>query len=382
MRFSRVVCGVGVALGLLWGGTVWAARTDSRSPVSYICIDGDSGRVISEENADQVRPPASMIKMMMMLLVCEGVRNGDWTLETLVTVGERAEKMGGTQVYVKQDETWPLGHLMQAVAVASANDAAMAVAEGLWGSEEAYKTRMNERAGELGMAHTTFRSVHGLPPEPGEPGDATTARDMALLARACVREPQIMEWVGMKEFQFRPTDAVRYNTNKLLWRLEGCDGMKTGFINDAGFCVTVTVKRGDIRLIMVVMGGPSSGERFNLAESEIDAAFSQVERVRLLAKGDLIGERVPVANSDAPAVKLAAAEDLWAVVKKGEADKVQFAQEAPPVIFPPMSAGAVVGEVTAQVGDETLGRAKLAVPSSVHEAGWRWKLTRSVAPVE
>ena len=237
-----------------------AAAKEEPEIVSTICVEAETGMVLAEENAAIVRPPASMIKMIQMLLVTEGLYKNSWTLETPIHVSLHAQKMGGTQVYLEAGETWTLGELMPAIAVASANDAAMAVAEGLWGSEEKYLEAVNARAKELGMASTEFHSVHGLPPDAGEEPDGTTARDMATLGRACVAYPYIMRLVGAKELQFRPEEAIKHNTNKLLWRMEDCDGIKTGYIRASGFCVTATAQRDGIRLIGVVMGCKKRGQ--------------------------------------------------------------------------------------------------------------------------
>ncbi len=234
-RLFRSTCCVVVCLGV--SASVFAAAA-SAPDVSVICVELDRGLVLYEEHADIKRPPASMIKLMLMLLVAEGYGRGDWTHDTAIPVSALAESMGGTQVYLNAGESWPLGELMRAVSVASANDAAMAVAEGLWGSEAKYLRAANARAGALGMKDTVIHGVHGLPPDNGEDFDQTTARDMAVLAAMCAKEPEIMGLVGQKELQFRPKDATKFNTNKMLWRMDDCDGMKTGFIRAAGFCVT------------------------------------------------------------------------------------------------------------------------------------------------
>lgn len=264
-----------------------AANTQPAAPeISTICVDASNGAVLSEQNADQQRAPASMVKMIQLLLVAEGLKTGRWTLETPIPISEHAQRMGGTQVFLTKGQTWPLGQLMNAVAVASANDAAMAVAEGLWGSEQAYLEAANLRANELGMSNTIFYSVHGLPPDKGKAGDLTTSRDMAILARHCAQQAQIMEWVGQKEFRFRPGDAVIYNTNKLLWRMENCDGIKTGYTRASGFCVAATAKRDGIRLICVVMGSPSKYGRFNLAKELMEKGFAELRRMQAASEAE------------------------------------------------------------------------------------------------
>lgn len=243
-------------------------------PVSALCIEAGTGRVLAEENADLRRPPASMVKMMQMLLVSEGLRSGRWTSDTPITATGHARRMGGTQVFLREGEVRTLGELMQAVAVASANDAAMAVAEGLWGSEEVYLAEVNERARNLGMNDSEFHSVHGLPPDRGEEPDRTTARDMALLARRCVRDPQILAWTRQTKVRFRPGEPYYPSTNKLLEGMDDCDGLKTGYIRAAGFCITATAEREGLRLIAVVMGHRNSKGRFRLAEKLLEEGFA------------------------------------------------------------------------------------------------------------
>lgn len=263
------------------GGAVAApAKKKEEDNASVICIDAETCRVLFSQNADLPRPEASLVKLMQLLLVAEGLEAGKWTLDQAIPVSAKAQGMGGTQVLLAQGETWPLGHLMHAVAVASANDAAMAVAEGLWGGEAEYLKAMNVRAAELGMKNTVYHSVHGLPPDKGEEPDQTTASDMALLGQNCVRHAQILDWTSTKEFQFRPGGAKFFNTNKLLWRLNDCDGLKTGYIRAAGFCVVATAKRDNQRLISVVLGSVSKYGRFNVAEKAIEDGFQVLAKIK------------------------------------------------------------------------------------------------------
>jgi serine-type D-Ala-D-Ala carboxypeptidase (penicillin-binding protein 5/6) len=347
---------------------------------SYICIEADSGLTITESNAGEVREPASMVKSMLMLLVAEGLDRGDWTLEDPITVSRHAESMGGSQVYLKEGETWTLAELMDAVAVASANDAAMAVAEGLWGSEEQYLDEANARAQELGMVDTVFCSVHGLPPEAGEEPDQMTARDMAVLAQWCVRHPQIITWVNRQELQFRPDEAVKYNTNKLLWHMTDCDGLKTGYTRAAGWCLTATAMRGDIRLIAVAMGCERRNDRFLFAEDLLDSGFQKVERKRLVARGQPIEPETSVLNCEIPAIRLTAAEDFSTVVLSDEPNTVQLVFEAPEALEAPLEKDAVVGKLYVQRDGQEIGQVPLVTPNHLPAAGWRWKLTRGALP--
>jgi len=339
-----------------------------KEPVSVICVEADTGLVLHEKHVDVPRPPASMVKMIQLLLVAEGLEAGRWTLETPVTVSKRAQHMGGTQVYVEAGEVWPLGQLMRAVAVASANDAAMAVAEGLWGSEEAYRKAANARALELDMDLTVFHSVHGLPPDAGEALDQSTARDMARLACEAVRHPQVLEWVGQKEIRFRPQDAIHYNTNKLLWRMEDCDGLKTGYIRAAKFCITATAQRNGIRLISVVMGSPSKYGRFNLAQEMMEEGFKKLKRIHAVQQGQPAGEALPVAGHSQK-VQLVADKDIWVIILNGNESTLEFYAERPDTLVPPIAAGTVVGELQIELGGVRLGRSPLSVPVDLPPTG-------------
>ena len=355
-----------------------AAAPKPKPDISSICIEAGTGLVIMEENPDTQRPPASMVKMIELLLVSEGLKAGKWTLDTTIKVTPKAAAIGGTGVGLKETEQFPLGQMMQAVAVCSANDAAMAVAEGLWGDEKTYLETANKRALELDMRNTKFNSVHGLPPAPGGEFDVTTARDMARLAQFCVIDPTILGWTSTKELQFRPADPVRKNTNRLLETMAECDGLKTGFISSAGFCLTATAVRDGIRLISVVMGTASNSNRFVESQKVLDTAFGQVTKKRVVAKGARVGEPVPVANCETPTVSLTAADDLWVVVKQDDADKLQVAPKYPALIQAPLTAGMPVGEVHVELAGKLLGTVALTAPVTLEEADLRWKLMNSL----
>lgn len=346
--------------------------------VSVICVEADTGAILYEKGADIVRPPASMIKLMLMLLVAEGLEQGDWTLDTVITASRHAQGMGGTQVYLAAGEKHPLRTLMHAVAVASANDAAMAVAEQLWGSEEAYLARMNERAQELGMTRSEFHSVHGLPPSRGEQPDKTTARDMATLGRACMTEPQVREWVAMKRFAFRTKDNLIRNTNELLWRMENCDGLKTGYIRAAGFCVTATAANEDFRLIVVVMGHKNKERRFTLAEDLFEYGFLNVRRAHLVKRGETSGPTVPVENCETPEITLGVEGDIWVTASQEEISRMEVKMVVPEALTAPMKKGATVGEAQLSLDGTTLQSVPLILPVDLEGAGWLWKLQHRI----
>jgi D-alanyl-D-alanine carboxypeptidase (penicillin-binding protein 5/6) len=319
-----------------------------------------------------------MVKLMMMLMVCEGIQEEKWTLDIPITVSPHAESMGGSQVYLKAGEVWTLGELVAALCVASANDAAMAIAEGLWESKENYLEAMNERAQELGMTHSTFHSVHGLPPDKGQKEDQTCASDMAILARKCTQEPLIMEWVGLKEFTFREGQAAKSNTNRLLWDLDGCDGLKTGFTRAAGWCLSVTAEREGIRLIGVVMGCKTSSGRFKLAAEIMEEGFRETERVRLLAKGAPVDPEVPVQNCTVPGARLTVPEEVWVTIPKTAKTDLKMLTETPALLRPPVEAGETLGNLRIALGDTVLAQTPLTLAEPLRPATLRWKLLHSV----
>lgn len=371
--------------GLLWClgcGTLLlcgAAAAKPKQPVSSICVEAETGLVLHQEHANLRRPPASMVKLVQLLMVDEGLEAGRWRLDQPIVVTKHAEKMGGTQVFLEAGEKWPLGHLMKAVAIASANDAAMAVAEGLWGSEEAYLKAMNKRVRELGMVDSKFFSVHGLPPDPGESFDQTTARDMALLARACVKRPRVRDWVSQRQFKFRPQDAVKYSTNKLLWRMPDCDGLKTGYIRAAGFCIAATARRNDIRLISVVMGSPSKYGRFNLAEKLMDDAFASVRRVKVVERGEAVSEPVIVLKGKPPEVRLVAGADIELLLTSEQLKRLKRVPVHPDGLTPPVGANTPVGRVDVLLDGKRLGSAPLVPPVELRPKGWYLHLEDGVA---
>ncbi|MCH7909931.1 MAG: D-alanyl-D-alanine carboxypeptidase, partial [Candidatus Hydrogenedentes bacterium] len=304
--------------------------------ISAFSIEAETGLVLLEHNADVVRAPASMVKIMLMLLVVEGLERGDWTLQTPIEASRHAQRMGGTQVYLHEGEVHPLEALMIAVAVASANDAAMAVAEGLWGSEEAYLANVNERARELGMDSSEFHSVHGLPPDRGEEPDKTTARDMATLARTCVRHPQILEWTNTVSFELRPAEGKKYTTNTLMRQMPECDGLKTGYIRSAGFCITATAEREGLRIISVVMGYNDNRARFDLAGRLLQEGLDDVRKERVVIRGVTPAPTVRVANSETKAVALEFSDDLWVTVRRSDWDRILVVLDHPEEMRAPM----------------------------------------------
>ncbi|MGI6138039.1 MAG: D-alanyl-D-alanine carboxypeptidase family protein [Candidatus Hydrogenedentales bacterium] len=360
----RIVLSLSLSLFLLSQSPVLA---DEALPVSYICLETETGQILMESNADIQRPPASMLKMMLMLLVEEGLQRGDWTYDQELTVSKRAQSMGGTQAYLKAGDVLSLEYNLTALAVLSANDAAVVIAEGLWGSVEDCLLAMNNRAAELGMTQTHFYSVNGLPPADKVSFDQTSARDMAVLGLALIEHPDILKFTSQKEFVVRPGTEARSNTNKLLSTLPGCDGLKTGYIRAAGFCLTATAVQNDIRLLAVVMGSDRQG-RFTHTQSLLEEAFQMVQRVKPVQAGMVIGKAIPVDKSMDEEVQLIARDTIETIIRTDQMDRLALEITAPKNLTAPVEAGMVCGQVRLMLDDHDLGISTLITERAVEKA--------------
>ena len=237
----------------------------SKSPyIGAIVVDADTGNVIFEDHADARGYPASMIKLMNLLIILDGIRANHISLDDPVTVSATVSRMGGSQVYLKEKEVFPVEELIYAMMVQSANDSALALATYYTGSMQVFVDLMNKKAEEIGMENTKFYSVHGLPPSGKNKPDVTTARDMAILSRELLKYPEALKYTSTKVRKFRldaPEPFIMRTHNHLVKDFEGCDGLKTGYFWAAGFSIAATAQKNDVRAIAVVLGSPSSKER-------------------------------------------------------------------------------------------------------------------------
>jgi serine-type D-Ala-D-Ala carboxypeptidase (penicillin-binding protein 5/6) len=323
--------------------------TSSIAPPLYkgaLLEDADSGRVLMAYNADMEWPPASMAKMMCLLVAQEQINAGRFNGNDPVRISERSAHTGGSRVGLKEGDVYPLRELMKAALVKSANDAAVAVAEKIGGSVEAMVRMMNQRAQELGMTHTEYQTVDGLPPRPTHDVDRTTALDLATVGRAIIRETNLLMWSGQEHMDFDNGVAILNNTNHLIGHFEGCDGLKTGFTFQAGFNVTTTAKRDNMRLIAVILGAPSNAQRFAQAAKLMEWGFEQYTAVSLLRSGQPLPVQVQVHQG--PLIQPVAASDLRLVVRKADASGVRLVYDVAPAIDGPVTTGEPLGRVIAQ----------------------------------
>jgi serine-type D-Ala-D-Ala carboxypeptidase (penicillin-binding protein 5/6) len=232
---------------------------------AYAVADAADGKILEGLNVTVRWPQASLTKLMLAVVVMDKIERGELQLDERVTVSRKAEGIGGSQVFLKAGETFTLDELMRAALVESANDAAYAVAEHAAGSADEFAQLMNRKAQALGMPDTEFHCVHGLPPAKGRADNITTCSDMIRLAREALQHPQILEWTSIERTTFRNGTLAISNKNKLVGRVPGVDGLKTGYTRKAGFNIVATAKTGDRRLIVVVLGSPESRIRNGFA---------------------------------------------------------------------------------------------------------------------
>ena len=237
------------------GATRTPLDTISRDPyVSALVIDAASGTTLFEENADAGVYPASVLKLMVLLVVLDRIEQGLLHLDDMVPVSIQAYKTGGSQVYLDPRELFSVDEMLYALMVQSANDAAVALADHISGSREEFVALMNQKARELEMRNTLFHSVHGLPPSEGREPDVTTARDLAILCRALVKRPEVLTYTATRTRGFREETFVMHSHNKLLGQVQGCDGLKTGYFQAAGFSIAATASKNGVRIIALVLG--------------------------------------------------------------------------------------------------------------------------------
>ena len=256
---------------------------------SAILVDNLSGKVLYEKNADEKHAPASMTKLASMLMVMEAIDNGNLKFEDKVTISEEAANMGGSQVFLQAGEVYTVYDLLKSVAIASGNDAVVALAEKIGGSQSGFIDMLNKRLKEIGATNTNFVNAHGLDAE----GHYSTARDMSIIARELLKHPKILEFTSIYEEYLEKNDGSRIwlvNTNKLVRFYDGVDGLKTGFTKTAGYCLTATASKNNFRLISVVMGEDTSENRSSDTVKMLNYGFNTFKINIIKTKGESLGK--------------------------------------------------------------------------------------------
>ncbi|MGI6731026.1 MAG: D-alanyl-D-alanine carboxypeptidase family protein [Anaerovoracaceae bacterium] len=337
---------------------------------SAILIDAGTGTVLFEKNAHEQLPPASVTKIMTMLLIMEAVEKGQISLDDMVTISERAASMGGSQMYMEPGEQHTLETLMQGIAIVSANDGCVAAAEHHSGTVEIFVENMNKRAKELGMENTNFVNTNGLPVA----NHYTTAYDIALMSKELLKHKKTQEWfntwmtnitVGLPGK--KQTELGLTNTNRLIKTYSGANGIKTGFTQEAMYCLSASATRGDLTLIAVIMGSPSSKVRFAEAAKLLDYGFASYDSVILAEKGEPLGTAI-IEKGSPNMINAVAPEEISVLIKKGEQDSIRAEFELNKSIRAPLSKSEEIGELVVYKHDQELSRYPLVAEEASDKA--------------
>lgn len=317
---------------------------------SVILIEAKTGKVLYENNADERLPPASVTKIMTMLLVMEAVDSGVIKLSDMVSTSELAASMGGSQIYLEPGEQMSVEDLLKSVVIASANDAACALAEFVAGSHDEFVRRMNQRAAELGMVNTNFENTNGL--DDTTENHLTSARDIAIMsAELIVKHPKILEYSSTWQDTVRNGEFTLTNTNRLVRFYSGCNGLKTGSTSKALFCISATACRDNMQLIAVVMGSSTRDKRNATAKALLDYGFANFSYAECAADTEL---NIKVNKGQTESIT-AGYDSSDFVVGKGKADKIQVSYEIPESIDAPVKKGTVIGKVIYTLDGEKIG---------------------------
>src|SRR5271154_629443 len=329
-------------------------------------LEPTTGTVILEANDHTPWPTASLAKMMLMLIVAEKIHDGSLKLTDPITTSRKAAEMGGSQVYLKQGEVFSLDDMMKAVVVHSANDASVAVAEYVAGSTDSFVVMMNQQAAAIGMKDSHYYSVSGLPPAKGESADVASAYDQAILARELLKYPDVIRWSSIDTAPFRAGTFVLRNTNHMVRTFPGCDGLKTGFYDKAGFNVVATAKRNDLRLIAVVLGSGHKLTNFKEASEMLSQGFLNYEMHQVAKKGAPIAQSVAVTGADTASIKPVWGGDAGVFIKHGDASSaIKVGYNLPASIAAPVKAGQQIGTANVTASGKPVATIALLAPSDV-----------------
>lgn len=376
---TLLLCLMLAALSILRGFTASAAEFTPATTADFdvpcaaaILVDEDSGTVLYEKNADARRPIASITKVMTLLLTFEALEAGKISLDDFVPVSEHAYHMGGSQIWLEPGEEMTLNDMLKAICISSANDAAVAVAEYVGGSEPAFAEMMNARAAELGMTNTHFVNACGL----DEPEHLSTARDVAAMSREMLlHHTEVRDYCSIWMDTLRGGATQLVNTNKLLKSYSGITGLKTGTTGKAGVCISASAERDGLRLIAVVLGAASGKERFQAASTLLDYGFSHFESAAAELPADA-PLSLPVERGTAESVALTYTAPERCLMPKGESSTLQIALDLPQKLAAPIRAGETVGTVKISNGSAELASYPVTAAQDVDALSFTYCLRR------
>jgi serine-type D-Ala-D-Ala carboxypeptidase (penicillin-binding protein 5/6) len=339
---------------------------------SAVLIERDTGTIMYDKNSHEKLPPASMTKIMTMLLIMEAIDEGRLSMDEKVRASEYAASMGGSQIFLEPGEEMTTHEMLKGIAIGSGNDASVAMAERIAGSEEAFVEMMNNKVKELGLKNTKFQNTTGLPAN----DHYSTAYDMAVMAKELLKYEKITEYTGKYEDYLRETSDNKFwlvNTNKLVRFYPGVDGLKTGFTREAMYCLTATAEKNGMRVIAVVFGAPTSKERNAQVTKLLDYAFSQYQTHPMYKRGHSLGKAV-ISKGEKKSINAVTSEPISLLTKKGEnIDKVKKEITINKKLKAPVYKGDQVGTIKLVKDGKVLSESSLVASENVKEASW-WKL--------
>jgi len=336
---------------------------------SAILIEASTGRILFEKNSDEQLKPASMTKIMSMLLIMEAIDSGKLSLEDSVMISKNASSMGGSQIFLQEGETYKVAELLKGVAIASGNDAVIALSEKVGGSVENFVKMMNDRAKELGLSNTHFVNPHGLDAE----NHYSSARDMSIMGRELIKHEKILEFTSIYEDYLKKPDGSStwlVNTNKLVRFYDGVDGLKTGFTSTAGYCLTATAKKSNLRVIAVVMGADTPDNRSSDISSMLNYGFNSYKTGVLLKKDAVLGTK-RVENGIKETVEIVLKKDYTKLLKQSSSVPNYAYNLKVEKLVAPIEAGSVIGSL--EVVDESgniIDTLEVTVKESIEKANF------------
>jgi D-alanyl-D-alanine carboxypeptidase (penicillin-binding protein 5/6) len=325
-------------------------------------MDALSGQVLFEQNPTQRIPPASFGKILTLYLAFDAIRAGQLKMDDMATVSEKAWRMQGSKMFIKVGERVKVEELLKGIAISSGNDACIALAEHMAGSEEMFVSKMNEKASLIGMKDSQFKNSHGMPAE----GQYTTAMDMVILARRYIEDhPEALAFHSTREYEYNK--IRQYNRNTLLRRDIGVDGLKTGHVEEAGFHLLATAKRDGRRMIAVVMGCDRMRKRAQEAQALLEYGFKNFSTVEAVKKGASFGP-VKVKRGKESKITLVAAEEGWVTVPKGKENQISVTPELPKVVTAPIQKNQMIAKAVIQNEGKVLREVSLISPIEVQKS--------------
>ena len=327
---------------------------------SCILMEVNTGEILYESESHMQLPPASITKIMALLLTVEAVESGQFTLDTMLCASEHACSMGGSQIWLEPNEQMSVNDLLKAAVVGSANDATVVLGEAVAGSEESFVAMMNERAAQLGMTDTVFLNCTGLDAE----GHVTSAHDIAVMSRELIKHDIIKNYSTIWMDSLRNGESELVNTNKLVRFYEGCTGLKTGTTSKAGACLSATAERNGLELVAVVMGAANSNDRFNGARKLLDYGFANWTYVTVTADSEQLHD-VPVTKGAKDSVSVVCNEKKSFLVERSKAKTLTTQTELSKTVKAPVTAGQQIGVVRVYVDGAEIGTVKIVAERAV-----------------